>query len=122
MSPLSFFPLGPARTVPVQIKHARSHSQTNTKTANPTAKRVRVASTPSSPSKKRAVEVLTPAPSSDGPAPGPVAFKVPAVPARLAAPLTPSTSTVAASAFSLHLARLPRQGASACTRMPTTRR
>lgn len=98
-APLSFFPLGPARTVPVATVRPK---------AGP-SKRSRPPSAQSSPVKKRAVSdkplplvlgPVTPQPSSDGPH---VQFKVPALPAHLA-PLTPTTSTVAASSSPRRLA------------------
>ncbi|BEI96701.1 hypothetical protein CcaverHIS631_0202900 [Cutaneotrichosporon cavernicola] len=116
MTPLSFFPLGPTRTIPV-TKHVRtnSHNVVPVKRSRPST-----LSTPSSPNaKKRALTIdkLTPAPSSDGPAPGMVAFKVPAVPAlpthMASAPPTPSTSTIAASSSPRH-----RHPATSPTRRP----
>ncbi|BEJ11828.1 hypothetical protein CspHIS471_0202880 [Cutaneotrichosporon sp. HIS471] len=104
MTPLSFFPLGPTRTIPV-TKH--KHVHTNSNNVVP-VKRSRPSTPSSDNTKKRVLTIdkLTPAPSSDGPAPGLVAFKVPAIPAlpvqMVSAPPTPSTSTIAASSSPRH--------------------
>lgn len=134
-APLSFFgtPLGPARAVPVTtvtrpapVKRALPNPSMPA-AAGP-SKRPKPSSASSSPAKKRSKlqqsveavraqpqsvrEPITPQPSSDGPAPANVTFKIPALPARLA-PLTPTTSTVAASSSPRRLSSSPTRNTAA---------